>query len=82
MELDDQRVYKIPILLYMGMYHLPSHQQYMRDPFGRWLGKVSLKKYHLKILKAGNYLAVQWLGLGASSAGGPSPIPGQGARIP
>ena len=29
----------------------------------------------------GNSLAVQWLGLGASTAGGPSSIPGQGTKI-
>ena len=30
----------------------------------------------------GNSLAVQWLGLCVSTAGGPGSIPGQGAKIP
>ena len=30
----------------------------------------------------GNSLAVQWLGLGASMAGGPGSIPGWGTKIP
>ena len=39
----------------------------------------------LDILKSewhGNSLAVQWLGLCASTAGGPSSIPGRGTKIP
>ena len=32
--------------------------------------------------KFGNSLAVQWLGLYASTAGGPGSIPGQGTKIP
>ena len=36
----------------------------------------------LKISLAGNSLAVQWLGLRAPTAGGPSSIPGWGTKIP
>ena len=40
-------------------------------------GLVPGKRYPV-----GNSVAVQWLGLGASTAGGTGSIPGQGTRIP
>ena len=37
---------------------------------------------HMSIKYIGNSLAVQWLGLWASTAGGTGLIPGRGAKIP
>ena len=37
---------------------------------------------HLKKNKIGTSLAVQWLGLGAFTAGAPGLIPGRGTKIP
>ena len=39
-------------------------------------------KFSSEILDLGNSLAVQWLGLGALTAGAPGLIPGRGAKIP
>ena len=36
----------------------------------------------LKIGRQGTFLAVQWLGLHASTAGSPGSIPGRGTKIP
>ena len=36
---------------------------------------------HLKMVKMGTSLAVQWLGLHASTAGGPGSIPDRGTKI-
>ena len=40
--------------------------------------KILLSKYS----SYGTFLAVQWLGLWASTAGGAGSIPGQGTKIP
>ena len=37
---------------------------------------------HIESLKNGTSLAVQWLRLGASTAGGVGLIPGRGTKIP
>ena len=37
---------------------------------------------YLKVVRMGTSLAVQWLGLHASTAGGMGSIPGQGTKIP
>ena len=45
------------------------------------MGSREGKWYDLKEI-CGNSLAVQWLGLCTSTAGGPGSIPGWGAKIP
>ena len=42
----------------------------------------SFPRYHVKKVKFGNSLAVQWLRLHASIAVGPGLIPGWGTKIP
>ena len=46
------------------------------------LGKSVFSSSCPKKKQDGTSLAVQWLGLGASTAGGPGSIPGQGTKIP
>ena len=43
--------------------------------------KIYLFNYTYKTCKVGNSLAVQWLGLGASTAGFPVSIHGRGTEI-
>ena len=38
--------------------------------------------FSINILSLGNFLAVQWLGLGGFTAGGLGSIPGRGTKIP
>ena len=54
-----------------------EHDKEVRE---HWYQKTS-KHTHKKDSK-GNSLAVQWLGLHASTSGSPGLIPGQGTKIP
>ena len=46
------------------------------------LTKMEISEMLIKTGQTGNSLVVQWLGLHASTAGGPGLIPGWGTKIP
>ena len=56
-------------------YFLPNYHLSFDFAYGRFLSKK-------KVLKIGNTLAVQWLGLHAVTAEGPDLIPDQRTEIP